>query len=562
MKRILIILSCIFLICMHCHNVSALSDDIVRHLKVEWIVQENGFIRVYETYTVEKNIQIYEKDFTIQIPKNKQISWEDVREDVYVPVTNVCVESDQKYRIKNSNDCYSIIFDSNDVDEEYKISYLVKVESMAHNDKNYMFYDMVGKRTDCYIASMSFTIRLPKNTNDNISIRIPNYAGKDDKGIVSYNIEDRVITGSYENMTSYATMQVLIEVDEDYFHGINYDVFNYITLGICFVILFISIIWFQRKGKQKTIEEIVDVQITKELSSMEVGYIHKGYSDARGVVSLFIQWAQKGYIQLEYISESKNIVFRKLMELPTTAKDYEKVIFNAMFSNKNDVRMKALLSIFAKEVKSSQKIMKKNFNRSKTNVSLLKKLGFGILCALPIVIVIGTQVFMRTFSVSEVMSIVGIYFVIMTVFVIYMLFISSKNMKYVMLISIAVFAILTIMVTNINYGMYLSWDIISMTVMMSMMLVYTVSNIKLRNDYADYLLDSVKGLRLYIQKVDVNQKHIEELLPYAYALDVEYELLEHLDTLDWLKDNGTSVKDILELLTRHIFNILMDNRYI
>ena len=567
MKRFLTILSCMLLLLMHCQKVSALNGFVVDHMSVEWIIEDNGFMRVYETYTVKGNGPI-DKEFVIYISTNKKISWEDAKEEVYVPVTNVHVVSDHKYRLKQNNDGYEIWFDKSYQNEEYKISYLVKMDPMVHNGLYYMFYDMAGKRVDSYIAAMSFKITLPKTCKDNISIRIPNYEDKEDKGIVTYSMNHNVINGSYENMTSFANVQVLFEVDEDYFYGVNSDVFNYITLGVCFIVLLLVIIWFQRKGRQKAIEEIVDRNIINELTSMEVGYIHKGYSDARGVVSLFIQWAQKGYIQLEYIKNSKNIIFHKLEELPPTTKEYEKDLFKAMFVHGNDVRMKTLLSIFAKEVKATQKQMEKSFKHSsnKTKLSILDKIGFSCLGSLPIILVIGTQVFIHTLSVYKLMSIVGIYFVIMTIFIVYMLYISSKNIKKVRLISLFIFAMGLFYGIYQNYSTYVSWDIIGMAVMITLMLVYTVSTIKVRNDYADYLLDSSKGLYSYIKQADsfdkMNAKNIEELLPYAYALNLENELLEYIDTLDWLKDNGTSSIEILEILTHHIFKNIVDNRYI
>ena len=154
MKRLITFLSCLLLIIVYCPKVSALSDDVVQHLKVDWIIQDNGFIRVNETYTVETYNQIYEKNFIVQIPKNKQVSWEDIREEVYVPVTNVVVETNQKYRIKNTDDAYTIVFEKSNLDEEYTIRYLVKAELLAHNDTYYLFSFFLLFNFVCYVINM------------------------------------------------------------------------------------------------------------------------------------------------------------------------------------------------------------------------------------------------------------------------------------------------------------------------------------------------------------------------------------------------------------------------
>ena len=431
---------------------------------------------------------------------------------------------------------------------------------MYHNDQWYIFYDMVGNRIDGYIKSMDFVITLPEKV-DTINIRIPKYAGKEDKGLVTYVVNENTIIGSYENLTSYATIQVLLEVDEDYIQGINYDVINYIVLSICFVLVLIAIIVLNKKGDFEESETLIDTTIMNELNSMEVNYLHQGYSDARGVVSLFLMWAQKGYIQLEYLKDKKNIIFHKKNELSIHTKEFEKDLFQTVFAGGNDVRMKTLLSIFGRETRVIQRKMRNSFKyKRKVQLSMLDKIGLSFICALPIILVIGMNVFMHTFSSVQLISIVGIYFVVTGIFVMYMLWLAKQKHRIFMLISMIVYSIVIFYLSQYSFGDYVRWDIVLMAQIISMMLVYAVCNIKFRSEYADYLLKSIHGLKMNIQTVK-DPKLAEEVFAYAYALNMEYELYPYIDTVAWFICDAEDMKEALEVLERHIFKNIIDNRH-
>ena len=577
-RRICIIILCFFLLLCNTPKVMAYDNYSIDQVSVQWVIEENGFMRVYETYKVEyfqKTPNRNEVGFQIKLPYEKQISWNEGKQRQEVGITFVKVLSDQMYKVIESNSGYTIEFYNYGLVEEYQISYLVKLDPILYNNQTYIFYDMVGKRVNCYISDFDFSITLPKEINGNVKIHIPNYLGKDDQGMVPYTINGNTISGSYENMTSFANVEVLIEVDNDYLHEINYDFVNYITLSICFIIAFIAIMILKNSRKQEDVEVEVGNKIIQELNSMEVGYLYRGYSDARAVVSQLLYWAQKGYIQLEYINSKKTFMIRKRRDLQVNAKEYEKDLYAAIFTSGDDVRMKNLRSIFGREVRKVQKKMKRSFRTSsrKTVLSFFDKLLLSLLCSLPLIIICGTKIFVHTLSLSKLISFTTICYLTINVFVIVFLFINNKKKNNALLsLCLIVFGIIIGYEICVLYPQYLSWDVVLMTVTMSMMLIFVVCNIKLRSDYGDFVLTNIQGLKMFIEKVDKesferdfkkNPKYIEELLPYAYTMKIEYEILDYIDELSWFTfEDDIDYDKALEVLHDHIFDNIMENKYI
>ena len=120
MKKYIICICSLCFIFLLNSKVGALSDCVVEKLSVNWTLEENGFMRVYETYKVKPDSQ---DTFKIHIPTNKQISWDDIREESFIGISDVKVVSDHTYQKQVNMDGYTFTFDNSNKEEEYVISY-------------------------------------------------------------------------------------------------------------------------------------------------------------------------------------------------------------------------------------------------------------------------------------------------------------------------------------------------------------------------------------------------------------------------------------------------------
>ena len=115
------------------------------------------------------------------------------------------------------------------------------------------------------------------------------------------------------------------------------------------------------------------------------------------------------------------------------------------------------------------------------------------------------------------------------------------------------------------YGNIIPYEILLISVILSMILIFTVCFIKIRSDFGNEILARTRGLYSYFihddKEYDLlrNSKLKEELLPYAYAMKVENEVLQYIDELSWFEVDD--FEKITSYLYDYIFSITVERKY-
>ena len=129
------------------------------------------------------------------------------------------------------------------------------------------------------------------------------------------------------------------------FSSSNYSKYNYVIDNVSVFIIIVSlicvaisfIIW-AKYGKDKKIEETLESYPPEGYNSAEIGFLYEGSASDKGVISLLIYLANKGYLQIEEIEEntlfskSKDFRITKLKEYDGN-NQYEKIFFKGLFKN-------------------------------------------------------------------------------------------------------------------------------------------------------------------------------------------------------------------------------------
>ena len=108
---------------------------------------------------------------------------------------------------------------------------------------------------------------------------------------------------------------------------------HYAQYGLGIILILLLIYLLMKFGRDPKRIQTVEFEAPDGITPAEVGYIIDGIADKEDIVSLIFYWANKGYIKIDKLDDTKDSDFRltKLRELPEEAKTYELTFFRALF---------------------------------------------------------------------------------------------------------------------------------------------------------------------------------------------------------------------------------------
>lgn len=116
--------------------------------------------------------------------------------------------------------------------------------------------------------------------------------------------------------------------------------FLFLQISICIVLLLISIIifimYYHIEKKEKNSLEL-SFYPPRKLPIALCSYIQYGNMEQAQLISLFLQWAQYGYLQI--VEEEKTLYIIKKLPLPKHAPAYEQTVFTALFQQDSKIRI-------------------------------------------------------------------------------------------------------------------------------------------------------------------------------------------------------------------------------
>jgi uncharacterized membrane protein YgcG len=156
-------------------------------------------------------------------------------------------------------------------------------------------------------------------------------------------------------------------------------------LGIA---LFLALLWLLI-GKDKIDHIIARFYPPQEMTPAEAGFIYDGKLHSKDLVSLIYFWAAKGIIKIrEFEGKKKKPDYEliKLNDLPKSARKYEEIMFDGLFSGRDKVKISSLKNNFYityNQAKDAFKVFEKKagyYARGTRGVgSILKVIGIIIL---------------------------------------------------------------------------------------------------------------------------------------------------------------------------------------
>lgn len=535
---------------------------------VDAIVNEDGSIEITEELHVNFNERLH--GIYANISSRYKMNWEldgkKVKRTYYFPVDNVEVLSGQFADItKKSNGVQIKLGDGDSYtnkQEVYRYRYTLHTKDLNLDDLQMLYLNIISNGWDTTIHKVNFTITMPKSF-DNQKLQFnTGYPGQGDTGKAYWTLNGNQISGySTAPLNPSEGLTVALLLDEAYFVFPAIPDFSLFILGGSFILLLVTLFIYLKFGHDDKVIPTVEFSAPEGVSSAEVGYIIDGAVDNRDIISLILDWGNRGYLRIE--DDKETLTLSKLKDLPKENPTYEKSLFNSLFNKKDVITTKELETKFYANMQQAHTNIT-NFFSSKnhriyTSTSKGLQAIYMMISALPIALLTASAINFNMgsfitalicFIVIELLTCCGIalFYLIRSHYYVYT---SASKIALGILASILLIAVSgggTLICLNFRINILYPITASLITVILSVISVFMVK----RTPYGVKMFGKILGLRDFIltaendrlkMLVDENPLYFYNILPYAYALGLTDVWSKHFENLaipavDWYYTSG------------------------
>lgn len=340
-KLCIILMAVIFLSLLICNEslaVTPTEDYTIQSYDINMIVNEDNTFEITENIAVYFNVEkhgIYRK-----IPiKNTVTRTDGTKSNNMAKITDISVSED--YTI-GYQDQYKVI-KIGDEDQEiigphtYTIKYKYDIGRDPLRDADELYFNLIGDQWDASINNVTFSITMPKSFDESLLEFSSGYVGATDNYNVIYAVDGNIINGSTLGVLEPGeALTVRLTLPEGYFVRENkVEGYPILIIVVCTIFVLVADHLWKKYGKDEPVIETVEFYPPEGLNSAEVQFLYDGSVDTKGVISLLIYLADKGYIKIEETEEVEDKTkgkFRitKIKEYDGN-NEYEKLFFEGLF---------------------------------------------------------------------------------------------------------------------------------------------------------------------------------------------------------------------------------------
>ncbi len=263
------------------------------------------------------------------------------------------------HEVKTEGDYKTIKIGSKDVEvtgnQQYNISYRVLNAINFFKDHSELYFNLIGNEWATTIASVNFKVELYDALRETpfYFVATGNYGSQENK-TNSIWTDNTIFSGHttqalqpYEGLTIGITLPHGFLVQPDYrFYGIYWLLLP--------VLVFTGMFYVWKKwGKDEKVTVQTEFYPPENVSPSVSGYIIDDKLDRRDLTALVPYWGAGGFLKINEIEKSallglvknRDYEFIKLKELPATALEFEKTLFNGIFKTGDQVKLSSLKDV-------------------------------------------------------------------------------------------------------------------------------------------------------------------------------------------------------------------------
>ncbi len=451
----------------------------------------------------------------------------------------------------------------------YYFSYEYNLGNDNTDDYDEFYFNIIGTGWDCEIYNITFDVTLPKSYEfdyDTLGATYGEYGSTNtlfDNINATFgfeNVNDKcVISGSIDYLDAFEGLTLRAQMTDGYFEY-YVDIFGIIHLVgsilLGLILIIICIILWKKYGKDHELVKPVMFYPPKGMNTIDLELNYKLKNTTKGVVSLIVWLASKGYIKIEENNQDSCLIHK--------IKDYdgddsrEKMLMETLFSSSNVVESNNLgskLYDYTQTIFSTGKIKKEKFY-DKSGESKIKKIATFIFFSLALILI---SPMIKIYGLDIVYMICGlITSVVSYAFVTSAYRIEGGGKRLTLMLSIIVlylvsyaFFYYTIFAYETDYTIGIMIYLICLLVaifILSFMSRRTAENVKVYGEilgFRDFLINVEKEkLELLIND---DPHYFFNILPYTYVLNISDKWIKkldylHIETPDWyVSTTGTYI---------------------
>ena len=504
------------------------------------IVNQDGTIDIIETITVSFNEKRH--GIIISLPTTYQKNWQIEDQTVFrqycFPITNVKVLSNQKNKVEYLDNSVRIIFGDQDSysnkQEVYMYSYKLVTRDLNLDGLQMVFLNIVTSGWDATHENCDFSIQFPKDfSDDNIKTVFP-----DDNGELIVNHQNNTITGHYNGIIAQDEgISILVDLGHDYF---QFPDFNMLARNICLAIIIlvlISFVVYLFVGKDEKIKAKNKVELSDDLYSSLVGLLIDEQMNEKDLLSLIIYWANKGYIKITDLID--DVQFEKIKQLEEDKCRYQRLLFKTLFSKGKTVKLSQIKNQLANTIERIIEEVNLNYLRSKDKLSTNSSIIMQYIMIFTSFLIISSFVcflyYKYFFLLKNTMLIMLIEFAVITIISYLFSLLYRKRLQLRIVKQIMCYVVLLLLlIANQFFVYYLLKDVSIDYYYFVAVFILQISFITImivmrkRNKSYNELFQKIINIREVIINGNINRENdklIEELLPYSFALGLSNQLM-------------------------------------
>jgi hypothetical protein len=219
-------------------------------------------------------------------------------------------------------------------EQEYKIHYRILNAINFFKDKSELYFNVIGNSWPVTINKVNFSIEL----YDALPMVPSNFiatgqTGSQENKTTSTWSGNKIFSGnSSAPLQSGEGLTVGIVFPKDFLIKPDFTLLGIKWAILPAIVFLFSFLTWRRWGKDEKLTITTEFYPPKGLSPGVAGYIIDDRLDRRDLTALVPYWGGGGYLKIKEL-EKKDYEFLKIKELPETALEFEKTLFNGIFAN-------------------------------------------------------------------------------------------------------------------------------------------------------------------------------------------------------------------------------------
>ena len=414
----------------------------------------------------------------------------------------------------------------------FKLSYKVQTTDLNLKGKQMFYMNMFPTNSDFEVGRLEFNIQFYDNLSGNYYMYPP--TGE----VIKNQFENGSIVDSYEEGLFNNTVTVEVPLTEGYFEfpSINY-VKPAFFLGVLAAIIAVFI--YLLFGKDPVVIETVEFTAPEGLSSAEIGYVYRGLTNSKDVVSLIVYWASKGFIRIHEL-QNEEVALEKIQDLPAEWNVEEIRLFKKVFESGDYVEMKSLNTKIGETVLHLQAAIPRRFTQNPAlriydrKSSMMKLLSIFIIPLIPAMMGYSVVLLKTAYKTDALVAFsvgYGIFLIISIAGSSLLAFdrVYKKSQRITYALIVVTITVLVGFGLAITFGAKDHKAFVLSTLLVFSVALFFVANTSRRTQKGADWVGQVRGLKRFIEVAEKDRLIalvketpyiFYDILPYAYVLGV------------------------------------------